>query len=97
MTIRTALVVCAVALAILTSGTAANAGDPYGGFGPSTSVPATPDTGADPGPAAASPDAYQTLPWLQQQSQIQPESSTGAWDQQGPVSGDYDMDDEGGH
>jgi hypothetical protein len=37
------------------------------------------------------------LPWLQQQSQIQPESSTGAWDQQGPASGESDMDDEGGH
>ena len=87
---------CALAFATLTAG-AAYAGDPYGGFGPSSSEPATQETGADPGQAESAPDAYQALPWLQQQSQNQPESYGSAWDQHGPVSGEYDMDDEGGH
>jgi hypothetical protein len=98
MTIRTAFVACALALAILAAGTAAYAADPYGGFGPSPSESAPPETNADPANAGPPPGAYRALPWLQQQSQNQPEGSgSGAWDQPGPVSGDYDMDDEGGH
>jgi hypothetical protein len=97
MTIRTALVACAVALAILAAEAPAYAADPYGGFGPSPSEPATQETGSDPGQAGSTPDAYQALPWLQQQSQNQPESYVGAWDRQRPASDEYDMDDEGGH
>jgi hypothetical protein len=96
MTLRTALVGCALAFATLAAGTAYGA-DPYGGFRPSSSEPATQETGADPGQAESAPDASQALPWLQQQSQNQPESYGGAGDQHGPVSGEYDMDDEGGH
>jgi hypothetical protein len=98
MTIRTALVACAGALAILAAGTAAYGADPYGGFGPGPSEPAPQETGADPAQAGSTPEANQVLPWLQQQSQSQPESySGGTWNQHGPVSGEYDMDDEGGH
>jgi hypothetical protein len=96
MPIRIALGVCVLVVGSLAAGTA-NAADPFGGFGPSPSEPATPDTGADPGQAEAVPDAYQTLPWLQQQSQNQPDNSSAAWDQQGASGGEYDMDDEGGH
>ncbi len=95
MTLRIALIGGALALANLTAGTAYGA-DPYGGFGPSSNEPATQETGVDPGPAEAAPDAYPALPWLQQQSQNQPESYSGAWDRP-PASGEYDMDDEGGH
>ena len=95
MTLRTALG-CALAFATLAAGTAYGA-DPYGGFGPSSSEPATQETGADPGQAESAPGAYQALPWLQQQSQNQSESYGSARDQHGPVSGEYDMDDEGGH
>lgn len=95
MTLRTVLG-CALAFATLAAGTAYGA-DPYGGFGPSSSGPATQETGADPGQAESAPDAYQALPWLQQQSQNQSESYGSARDQHGPVSGEYDMDDEGGH
>jgi hypothetical protein len=97
MAIQQTLVGCAMALAIVAIGTAAYAADPYGGFGPSPSESATPEAGSNPDQAGGAPDAYQTLPWLQQQSQNQPESSSGAWDQQGSASGEYDMDDEGGH
>ena len=92
MTLRTAF----IGGANLTAGTAYGA-DPYGGFGPSSSAPATQETGVDPGPAESAPDAYPALPWLQQQqSQNQPESYGGAWARP-PTSGEYDMDDEGGH
>jgi hypothetical protein len=94
MTLRIALIGGALALANLTAGTAYGA-DPYGGFGPSSNEPAAQETGVDPGPAEAAPDAS-ALPWLQQQSQNQPESYSGAWDRP-PASGEYDMDDEGGH
>jgi hypothetical protein len=100
MTLRTALIGCALAFATLAAGTAYGAdpyADPYGGFGPSSSEPATQETGADPGQTESAPDAYQALPWRQQQSQNQPESFGSARDQHGPVSGEYDMDDEGGH
>jgi hypothetical protein len=46
---------------------------------------------------APTPEAYQALPWLQQQSQSQPESYDSEWDQQGVAGDEYDMDDEGGH
>ena len=95
MTLRIALIGGALALANLTAGTAYGA-DPYAGFGPSSSEPATQETGVDPGPAESAPEAYPALPWLQQQSQNQPESNGGAWDLP-PASGEYDMDDEGGH
>lgn len=93
MTLRTALVVCV--LGTFAAVTTAYAGDGYGGFGPSET--STPETNADPGQAESAPHAYQALPWLQQQSQNQPESYGSARDQHGPVSGEYDMDDEGGH
>jgi hypothetical protein len=90
------LIGCALAFATLTAG-AAYAGDPYGDFGPRSSEPATQEAGADPGQAESAPDAYQALPRLQQQSENQPESYDSARDQHGPISGEYDMDDEGGH
>jgi hypothetical protein len=95
MTIRTALAGCALAFATLAAGTAAYAGDPYGGFGPSET--GTQEIGSDPDQGGPTPDAYQTLPWLQQQSQSQQDSHGGEWDQQGAASDEYDMDDEGGH
>ena len=96
MPIRIALVVCLLVVGNYAAGTA-YAADPYGGFGPSPTEPATPDASSDPGPAGAAPEAYQPLPWLQQQSQDQPDNSNAAWDQQGAAGGEYDMDDEGGH
>lgn len=96
MPIRIALVVCLLVIGSYAAGTA-NAADPYGGFGPSPSEPATPDASSDPGPTGAAPEAYQPLPWLQQQSQTQPDVSSAPWDQQGTAAGEYDMDDEGGH
>lgn len=95
MTIRTALVVCALAFTTLSAGTAAYAGDPYGGFGPSE--PSTQETDSNPDQGGSTQGDYQVLPWLQQQSQNQQDSSGGAWDQQGAASPEYDMDDEGGH
>lgn len=97
MTIRTALVACAVALAILAATPAAYAGDPYGGFGPSPSEPATQDAGADSDQVAPAPDDSASLPWLQQQSQNQPDISGGAWDHQGTVDDGSDIDDASGH
>jgi hypothetical protein len=98
MTIRMVLMGCALSFATLASGTAAFAGDPYGGFGPGPSDPGGQETVTDPSPdpAIGVPTLDQTLPWLQPQSQNQPESNGGTWDR-GPVSGEYDMDDEGGH
>jgi hypothetical protein len=96
MPIRIALVVCLFVVGSYAAGTA-NAADPYGGFGPSPSEPATPDASSDPGPAGAAPEAYQPLPWLEQQSQNQPDNSSAPWDQQGAAGGESDMDDEGGH
>ncbi len=97
MTIRTALVACAVAFATLAATAAAYAGDPYGGFGPSPSEPATQDAGADPDQAAPAPDDSASPPWLQQQSQNQPDISGGAWDLQGSVDDGSDIDDASGH
>ncbi len=74
----------------------ASAGDPYGGFGPSERA-ATQEIGSDPDNAAPAPDDDQTLPWLQQQSQNQQDSYSGAWDQQGAVDDGSDMDDASGH
>lgn len=96
MTIRTALVACAVALATLAAATAAYAGDPYGGFGPSESAPKVPDSGSAQGGGTA--DVYQTLPWLQQPSQSQPENYGGEWYQQRAVQDDGSaIDDASGH
>ena len=96
MPIRIALVVCLLVVGSFAARTA-NAADPYGGFGPSPSEPATPDTSSDPGPAEAVPEAYQPLPWLQQQSQNQPDNSSPGWEQPSTGGSEYDMDDEGGH
>ncbi len=93
MPIRTALVACVLALGGLPT-IAAYAGDPYGGFGPSDS--ASQEVGSNQINAAPAPDDSQPLPWLQQQSQIQPDNS-GAWDQQGPVDDGSDIDDASGH
>jgi hypothetical protein len=97
MTIRTALVGCTLAFATLAAGTAAHAGDPYGGFGPS--VPDTPAGNADAANAAA-PGIDLTLPWLQPQSQNQQESYSGGgeWYQNRAVQDDgSDVDDASGH
>jgi hypothetical protein len=95
MTIRIALVGCVLAFATL-AGTAAHAGDPYGGFGPSATE--TPKVNADAAGAVA-PDIDQTLPWLQPQMQNQQESySGGEWYEQRAVQDDgSDIDDASGH
>ena len=72
MTIRTALMACALVLGTLAAITAAHAGDPYGGFGPGDSN--TQETGSDADAGGSTPAADQTLPWLQQQSQNQPDT-----------------------
>jgi hypothetical protein len=96
MTIRTALVACAVALATLAAPSAANAGDPYGGFGPSE-APAQ-NVGAESGTAAPAPDDATTLPWLRQQSQTQPDNYGGEWYERRAVQDDgSDVDDASGH
>ncbi len=96
MTIRTALVACAVALATLAAPAAANAGDPYGGFGPSE-TPAQ-NVGAESGTAAPAPDDATTLPWLRQQSQTQPDNYGGEWYERRAVQDDgSDVDDASGH
>ncbi len=94
MPIRIALVVCVLVFGSSAAGTAAHAGDPYGGFG--SSVTDTSKVNADTGDAPA-PDIDQTLPWLQPPSQNSQDNSGAARDQQGAASDAYDMDDEGGH
>jgi hypothetical protein len=94
MPIRIALVVCVLVFGSFAAGTAAHAGDSYGGFGPS--VTDTSKVNADTADAPA-PDVDQTLPWLQQPSQSPQDNSGAAWDQQGAASNADDMDDEGGH
>ena len=95
MTIRTALAGCVLAFATLAGGTAALAGDPYGGFGPS--VTATPEANAGAADAGA-PNVDQTLPWLQPQSQSQQENDSGEWYQQRAAQDDgSDIDDASGH
>ena len=97
MTIRTALVGCTLAFASLAAGTAAYAGDPYGGFGPS--VPDAPTVNVDAANTGA-PGIDRTLPWLQPQSQNQQESYSGGgeWYEQRAVQDDgSDVDDASGH
>ncbi|MGA7456730.1 MAG: hypothetical protein WBW51_05310 [Methyloceanibacter sp.] len=94
MPIRIALVVCVLVFGSVATVTAVSAGDPYGGFGPSGTD--TPEVNTDPANAVA-PDDQQTLPWLQQQSQNQQNNYGAEWEQQSAPSGEYDMDDEGGH
>jgi hypothetical protein len=76
--------------------TAAYAGDPYGGFGPSDG--ASQEVGSNPVNAVPAQEDVQPLPWLQQQSQNQPDNS-GAWDQQGAgaVDDGSNADDASGH
>jgi hypothetical protein len=94
MPIRIALSVCVLVLGSMATVAFAHAGDSYGGFGPSAAtetqqIDSPPDNGTVP------PDSGETLPWLQQQNQSQPDAySVG----EQPVSTEeYDMDDEGGH
>jgi len=96
MPIRTALMACVLALGGLPAITAAYAGDPYGGFGPSGG--ASQEAGSNRIDAAPAPEDSQPLPWLQQQSQIQPDNN-GALDQQGAgaVDDGYNIDDASGH
>ena len=96
MPIRTALAACVLVLGTLATVTSASAGDPYGGFGPSSDT-ATQEIGSDPDNVTPAPDDQQTLPWLQQQSQDQQDSYGNAGEQQGSADNGYDMDDEGGH
>jgi hypothetical protein len=76
--------------------TAAYAGDPYGGFGPSDG--ASQEVGSNPRQCRAGAGRRPALPWLQQQSQNQPDNS-GAWDQQGAgaVDDGSNADDASGH
>jgi hypothetical protein len=94
MPIRTALTVCALMLGTLAAITGASAGDPYGGFGPSDA--GTQPTSPDPVTEGSTPAADQTLPWLQQQSQNQPDTY-GDGLQQGAVDDGSDVDDASGH
>ena len=95
MPARSALTACVLVLGGLSTISAADAGEPYGGLGPSDS--GSQEVGSNPVDAAppAQEDA-QPLPWLQQQSQNQPDNS-GAWDQQGGVDDGSDADDASGH
>jgi hypothetical protein len=92
MPIRTALGVCALVLGL--SATTARAGDNYGGFGPDDTN--TQETGSDADAGGSTPSADQTLPWLQQQSQNQPDAY-GDGLQQGAVDDGSDVDDASGH
>lgn len=94
MPVRAALVGCVLLLGTLATMTAANAGDGYGGFGPSDS--GSQEIGSNPINAEPAGDESQPLPWLQQQSQSQPDNY-GAWDQQGAVDDGSDVDDASGH
>jgi hypothetical protein len=94
MPIRTALMACALVLGISLTITAASAGEPYGGLGPSE--PATQDAGSAPDQEETAPDDNHTLPWLQQQRQNQPGNQGGEWDQQGAADVS-DIDDASGH
>jgi hypothetical protein len=96
MPIRTALAVCVLVFGILGAVTAAGAGDPYGGFGPSASSE-TQEIGPNPNSGAALPEIDHTLPWLQQQSQPQQDIYGNGGAQPGSADEGYDMDDEGGH
>ena len=70
MPIRSALIACVLVLGTLAAVTSASAGDPYGGFGPSSDT-ATQEIGSDPGNDSPPTTDDQTLPWQQQQSQDQ--------------------------
>jgi hypothetical protein len=94
MPIRSALVACVLVLGTLTKVTAAFANDAYGGFSPSGS--GSQEVGSNQINAAPVQEDSQPMPWLQQQSQIQPGNS-GAWDQQGSVDDGSDIDDASGH
>ena len=54
------------------------------------------ENGSDPVDAAPAQEDAQPLPWLQQQTQNQPDNS-GAWGQQGAVDDGSDADDASGH
>lgn len=96
MLIRIALLVCVLAFGSAGAVTAVSAGDPYGGFGPSTGTE-TQEIGTNSAVGAAPLDNDQTLPWLRQQSQHQQGAYGSEETQQGSADQDYDMDDEGGH
>ncbi len=63
-------------------------------LGPSDS--GSQEVGSNPVNAAPAQEDVQPLPWLQQQSQNQPDNS-GAWGQQGAVDDGSDADDASGH
>ena len=96
MPARSALMACVLVLGGLSTISAAHAGDPYGGLGPSDS--GSQEVGSNPVNAAPAQEDVQPLPWLQQQSQNQPDNS-GAWDQQGAgaVDDGSETDDASGH
>jgi hypothetical protein len=94
MPARSALMACVLVLGGLSTISAAYAGDGYGGFGPSDS--GSQEAGSNPVNAAPAQEDVQPLPWLQQQSQNQPDNSS-AWDQQGGVDDGSDVDDASGH
>ena len=96
MPARSALVACVLVLGGLSTIGAAHAGDPYGGLGPSDS--GSQQNGSNPVDAAPAQEDAQPLPWLQQQSENQPDNS-GAWDQQGAgaVDDGSEADDASGH
>jgi hypothetical protein len=96
MPIRIALMACVLLLGTAAAVISASAGDNYGGFGPSADAP-TQEIGSYPDNSSPPPNDGQALPWLQQQSGEQQDSYGAQWDQQGAASGEYDMDDEGGH
>jgi hypothetical protein len=93
MPIRIALLSCILALA---GSVSADAGDSYGGFGPSQDSSTQP-INADSASGSMPPGGDQTLPWLQPQHQIQQQDFYGNTADQPVASDTYDMDDEGGH
>lgn len=102
MPIRTALVACVLVLGTSLTVTSASAGDPYGGFGPSSDT-APQEIGSDPGNSSPTTSVDDTLPWHQQQTQGQPQTQDqqdsygDATDQQGSADSSYDTNAEDGH
>jgi hypothetical protein len=92
MSKRTMLLGSALVLGALSVISAANAGDPYGGFGPSETD--TQATGSNPSADAPTP-GDQTMGPGQQPDQMGSDGNDGS--AQGAADGDEGLDDESGH
>ena len=95
MPIRNALAACALVFGILSVSTPANAGDNYGGFGPSETD--TQEIGSDPDTGAPAPADDQNTESIEQQTQGQQDIYGSEGGQQGAVEEENPNDDEDGH